>query len=602
VTPNPYFGRYYFQTGDVYAARTLAYRDQRRLSLSYELNLMDRPGWLRWVGRHRAALLFDRRDASTFNQRSDYKYINPPSVPAGTPAVSRAFNFSYYIDPKDKSGMAIQFPIDLIEEGPHTLPGTSLEVMGWDPAGATNPAFANRSITKSGAIAWQGYLLGGNLILGWGKRRDDVEAFDVGGNKLRDLLLIENDPQWTRITGKTPETDMKSAILRSPWGWLPASIFYTKSSSQQIPSFIRKDFDGSIAPIGGGRGEEYGIAITTPGNRVGIRLSRYENNGTGNVSNLRVLSPLPSPGGNYGQFVRHNTIDLEYNAMTRMIARGQDPYVEKYRAFQQAILENTPPGQRPANQGATTDVFDFLSDTHSVGYELTLVGNLTRNWRISISASRSSAKESNIGRNYLEFIKARIPIWIDQGTSPSNPNYYGDKPVYWPIGTKITAMEAVQASIVNYDWVYRQEGRSIINEREYRINVTTRYGFLRGWLKGTYVGANYNWQSPVVIGYKWSLPTTPNAFSIPGVLETPSPLGPDLDQPIRGKPLVTFDGFGGYGRKIFRERIQWHLQLNIRNLLDNTDLIGQRADPDGKIVVANAKAPRAFILTNSFEF
>jgi len=163
-------------------------------------------------------------------------------------------------------------------------------------------------------------------------------------------------------------------------------------------------------------------------------------------------------------------------------------------------------------------------------------------------------------------------------------------------------MEAVQASIVNYDWVYRQEGRSIINEREYRINVTTRYGFSRGWLKGTYIGANYNWQSPVVIGYKWSLPATPNAFSIPGVLETPSPLGPDLDQPIRGKPLVTFDGFGGYGRKIFRERIQWRLQLNIRNLLDNTDLIGQRADPDGKIVVANAKAPRAFILTNSFEF
>lgn len=602
VTPNPYFGRYYFQTGDVYAARTLASRDQGRVSISYELNFQDRHDWRRWLGRHRTALLFDRRDAKTFNQRSDYKYLNTPTIPTGTPAVSRAFNFSYYIDQASKDRMAIQFPIDLLEEGPHTLPGTNLQVLGWDPAGATNAAFANRSITKSGAIAWQGFLLNGNLILSWGKRRDNVEAFDIGGSKTRDLLAIEDDPLWTRITGKSPETDMKSAMLRSPWKSVPVTVFYSKSSSQQIPSFIRKDFDGSVAQTGAGKGEEYGLSITPFGDRLGIRISRYENIGTGNVSNLRVLSPLPSPGGNYGQFVRHNTIDLEYNAMINMIARGQDPYVEKYRAFQQAILENTPPGQRPANQGATTDVFDFLSDTRSIGYEVTVVGNLTKDWRLSISAAKSDAKETNIGQNYLEFIKARIPVWIDQNTSPSDPNYYGNKATYWPIGTKITAIEAVQASIVNYDWVYRQEGRSIINERKYRFNVTSRYGFSAGKLKGAFIGVNYNWQSPVVIGYRWTTPETPNAFSIPGVLETPSPEGPDLEQPIRGKPLVALDGFGGYGRRLFKNRVQWRIQFNIRNLLNNTDLIAQRADPDGNIVVANAKSPRVYIVTNSFEF
>lgn len=601
-TPNPYFGKYYFQTGDVYAARTLASRDQRRLSISYELDFQDSPDWRRWLGRHRAALLFDRRDAKTFNQRSDYKYLNTPNVPTGTPAVSRAFNFNYYVDPGNRNGMPIQFPIDLIEEGPHTLPGTNLQIMGWDPAGATNAAFANRSITKSGAIAWQGFLLKGNAILSWGKRRDNVEAFDIGGSKTRDLLVIEDDPLWTRITGKSPETDMKSIILRSPWRIAPVSAFYAKSSSQQIPSFIRKDFDGSVAQTGSGKGEEFGIALTPFGDRLGIRISRYENIGTGNVSNLRVLSPLPSPGGNYGQFVRHNTIDLEYNAMIRMIARGQDPYVEKYRAFQQAILENTPPGQRPANQGATTDVFDFLSDTRSIGYELTVVGNLTRAWRLSISAAKSDARETNIGKNYLEFIKERIPVWIDQNTNPSNPSYYGNQAVYWPIGTRITAIEAVRASIVNYDWVYRQEGRSIINERKYRFNITSRYGFSEGRFKGLFVGLNYNWQSPVVIGYRWTTPDTPNAFSIPGVLETPSPLGPDLDQAIKGSPLVTLDGFGGYGRRLFNNKVQWRIQVNVRNVINNTELIAQRADPDGNIVVANAKAPRAIILTNSFEF
>lgn len=602
VTPNPYFGEFYFQTGDVLAGRTHAFRDQGRVSISYELDLTEKRDWRRWFGRHRIAALFDRNDARTFNQQSNYKYLNPPAMPTGGPAVSNRFQFMYYFDGTDKGRMAVQTPVDLIDEGPHTLPGTNLQIMAWDPAGATNAIFANRSINNSIAVAWQGYFLNDNVVLVWGKRRDDVEMFDTGGVKTRDLLRIVDDPQWTSLTGKTPETDMKSVIVHSPWHWLPISGFYSKSTSQQVPSFIRRDFDGSVAPVGGGKGEEFGLTIAPFGDRLSLRISRFENTGTGNVSNLRVLSPLPSPGGNYGQFVRHNTIDLEYNAMIKMIARGQDPFVDKYRAFQEAILNNTPPGERPANQGNTTDVFDFLSDTHAVGYELTVVGNPTKNWRVAVSAAKNDATESNIGKNYKEFIKDRIPVWVDANTNPADPTYFGNSPAYWPPSGLVTARQAVAASLVNYDWVYRQEGRSVLNGWKYRINATTRYEFSRGMLKGIFIGANYSWQNPKVIGYRWTTATSPNAFAIPGVIEATSPDAPDLDQPIRGKPFITLDGFAGYSRRLFKDKVMWRVQLNIRNLLDNTDLIAQRADPDGLIIVAGPKAPRSIILTNTFNF
>ena len=117
-----------------------------------------------------------------------------------------------------------------------------------------------------------------------------------------------------------------------------------------------------------------------------------------------------------------------------------------------------------------------------------------------------------------------------------------------------------------------------------------------------FVGGNYNWRSPLVAGYKWINATTPNAFAIPGVLQPATSLMPNTNQPIYGSPLVTLDGFAGYTRRILKGKVAWRVQMNVRNLLNNTDLIRQRSDPDGMFVSSAAKEPRSFILTNSFEF
>jgi hypothetical protein len=71
VTTNPYFGRYFFEDSVPIAAKNYGFKEQMRLSLSYELDLEQRKGRFKWLGRHRAALLFDRLNTQTIQERSD---------------------------------------------------------------------------------------------------------------------------------------------------------------------------------------------------------------------------------------------------------------------------------------------------------------------------------------------------------------------------------------------------------------------------------------------------------------------------------------------------------------------------------------------------
>ena len=73
--------------------------------------------------------------------------------------------------------------------------------------------------------------------------------------------------------------------------------------------------------------------------------------------------------------------------------------------------------------------------------------------------------------------------------------------------------------------------------------------------------------------------------------------------PIAGTPVEKLVGDTRRSvRRILDGKVAWRVQLNVRNLLNNADLIRQRSDPDEMFVSSAAKEPRNFILTNSFDF
>ena len=53
----------------------------------------------------------------------------------------------------------------------------------------------------------------------------------------------------------------------------------------------------------------------------------------------------------------------------------------------------------------------------------------------------------------------------------------------------------------------------------------------------------------------------------------------DIKHPFLGGEEIAFDGLVSYQRKIFGDRINWKLQLNVRNLLNDNLLIPVKANP-----------------------
>ena len=82
----------------------------------------------------------------------------------------------------------------------------------------------------------------------------------------------------------------------------------------------------------------------------------------------------------------------------------------------------------------------------------------------------------------------------------------------------------------------------------------------------------------------------------------------DPTSPYHAPSYANFGGWITYRRKLFNNRIDWRLQMNVRNLLDeNTVFPLIKVDTrDGKhtpsTAVYNLKEPRTYLFTSAFRF
>ena len=65
---------------------------------------------------------------------------------------------------------------------------------------------------------------------------------------------------------------------------------------------------------------------------------------------------------------------------------------------------------------------------------------------------------------------------------------------------------------------------------------------------------------------------------------------------------MNVDGFGSYERKIWKDRINWKIQLNVRNLIADDTPIALGVQPWGDISTVRLAPERRWSLTNSFTF
>lgn len=366
TVPNPNFGRYYMQTSDdagAMARSNYFYRDQRRISASYDLDFREREGWMKWLGRHQIAGLYEELVRTTTSQDwgvtivSDHAFIPPGTAtePAGSADQNLFWSqrvpvFRYYLTPGEP--MDLQLPFDPMARGVQTLPNTDaagnpIQVASFgSPYGARNAVGrTDNTQTKQASRSFviQSSLLQDRMVLTYGRRKDDVKNYQAAtsgrnvarvgptaspDNRLlnpgyRSMEEIMNGPggiEYTLARKDDPTTDTKGVVLHA-FSWL--SLAYTEGTSEEVLTQTPRNLDGTIAPGGKGKGREYGLTLRLPDNRLSVRYSYYENSMiggrsplvTGSENELNTTNSFRANNNLYGSNIRRDLVVLERSIM-----------------------------------------------------------------------------------------------------------------------------------------------------------------------------------------------------------------------------------------------------------------------------------------------
>ncbi len=570
VTPNPNFGRYYVESDP----RVFGFRadsEEVRAMLSYELDLTKRSGWRQWLGRHRAAAMYQRSESMNLQQETVSRVI-PAGVSPATVldnwggATYNTFRVRAYLsDPTDASTGRTYYmtlPFDPLRTTTYPLPDGSTYVAGYkNPYGGTGSANLVNNLSEGRVLSLQNFFLKGRLVTSFGWRRDSIrQATYVTQRKtaapnaaFESMFDLDPPTNWSVYT--SGHTTTRGAVLHV-FSWL--SGFYNESSTWNPPTGMISPADGSQIPGATGEGKDYGVMLRLLGNKISLRLNKYEN--------------TSGPTGNTG--FRNAIIPVVQNIENTLIDRTDDGTVNVPR-----------PKYYDAEQGTYT-LSGLFSDLVSTGYEAEIVANPLPNWRVSLSGAKATSTASNIGRDWISFIRDRSSVWA------ANANLTGPNNTNTTIGSRYLSI------IQTLNQMSQADGQKVENGRDWRVNLVTRYGFTEGVLRGTFVGTGFRWRSPQVLGYLASLVN--NEFTLPGA--PAQVLVPSRDAPIEGKVLAETELFFGYSRRIAKG-VNWRVQLNIRNLLDKRGRMEQRANvAAGYTTVYAVPEPRSFILTNTFSF
>jgi len=127
--------------------------------------------------------------------------------------------------------------------------------------------------------------------------------------------------------------------------------------------------------------------------------------------------------------------------------------------------------------------------------------------------------------------------------------------------------------------------------RKLRFNVITNYKFDHSFLKGVNVGGAFRWLDKSIAGYGI------HEATVYGETAWIS----DVNQPIYAPSESHFDLWVGYQRPL-TPKIDWRVQLNLRNVGENVGLTPISYQPDGSIAQQRIQEGMTYDLSMKFMF
>jgi hypothetical protein len=217
-------------------------------------------------------------------------------------------------------------------------------------------------------------------------------------------------------------------------------------------------------------------------------------------------------------------------------------------------------------------------DTLSKGVEFELVAQPTKNWMLSVNASKTDASRENLNAALATYI-LRSKTKYDSAA--------GDVRLWGPYGQPIRNTY-YQSIYYPYQFLLAQSGTSAPEIRPWRFNAVTNYAFDQGVLKGANVGLGYRYQQGEILGYGLSQDSN-NNWNL------------DVSKPFRGKAEDAVDLWAGYERKL-THKIGWRIQLNLQGVGQKTRLVPLSIEPDGSPGAYRIREGMGWKLTNTLTF
>ncbi len=407
------------------------------------------------------------------------------------------------------------------------------------------------------SLATQSFLWRDRLVVTSGLRQDDNTAWrgtptDFNGLRDANNLAPSGDRFDIRtfLPGSRRErgghTYTRGLVFHAtPW----LSLTYNASNNFQVND-SRLNVYGDLLPNPSGEGEDFGLKLSLFDRRVFLELTHYTNR------NLNAVDAISNTAA--GDF--KTPLDRLWIAIATFTGDN------KYNTY-------------PYNALGTT--WQDAVSTTSKGWEFSLTANPTPRWRLTLNGSARGDNTTTARgpfitaylAEYLPIIKAH-PEWQNLNVGTLNI----------PVSAAVAGLEQ---TLANFQKIRGSPSSHFASK--WTPNLIQSYD-LGGSLKGFSVGGSMNARGKAIGGF---------AIDSANLL--------DVTRPYYTPSYANFGAWASYRRKIFRDRIDWRLQLNVRNVLDENTvyplfIVDRRDGRNTPDTVYTLKEPRTWQFTSAFRF
>ena len=462
----------------------------------------------------------------------------------------------------------------------------------WDKSTVAMGASKQKQKYTSNTAVLDSTWFDGSLITTIGWRQDSFDTYDAGTSEYGPdgLKILDPNVWYPKLTASGDKNTTNYGVVyhapkfikkRLPLG-ANISLFYNKADNFRAGP-PRGDVFGDPIPPESGKTDDYGVLVTVLDGRINMRVNHYHTVGAYqtntsfglyNLGNSLLTTVNRIANGEITQFADGTPTTVAAAAYMDFI-KNSDAAAGLRKAFDVKFNADN-----SVTYNLVTQAGQSTSDVDAKGWEYELTANPTKSWRISANYATGQSIRSNTGLQVVEMFNLWKPFLVDGPAGDMIQSEGGTQQIRTVILNQQITINKTRAL----------DGAVSPESRKWRFNLTNTYTFRDGMLKGFRIGGSMRLQDRVAIGY----PIIRSEYD-----NTPQY---DVKHPYYGEKLQNYDGWIGYSRKIWKDRIHWSCQLNVRNIGVGDEVIPVSTQPDGTVAAWRVAAPMSWTLSNSFDF